>query len=142
MFEYVWPMLVVILCSVFYNITAKSTPENANPLFVIVITYIVGAIVSMILYLSVPSEKNIMTEVSKLNWTSFVLGISIVGLEVGNIYMYRAGWNISIGSLVANIILAIILVIVGVLFYKEQINLYKVIGIAFCLLGLVLINKK
>jgi len=50
-------------------------------------------------------------------------GITIVGLEVGFIQMYRAGWNISIGSLVANIILAVVLIIVGLLIYKDNISI-------------------
>lgn len=55
---------------------------------------------------------------------------------------YRSGWNISIGSLVANILLALILVPVGILFYKENFGFNKVLGIAFCIAGLIFINKK
>lgn len=142
MIKYVWPMILVVLSNVFYHISSKSTPEKANPLFSLIVTYIVGAVVSAALYFSISTEKNIVTEFHKLNWTSFILGFSVVGLEVGNIYMYRAGWNISVGSLITNIALAIILLFVGILLYKDQISLYKVAGIILCLIGLVLINKK
>jgi uncharacterized membrane protein len=51
----------------------------------------------------------------------FILGIAIVGLEFGNIYMYKVGWNISIGSLVSNMLsLAVILIIVGVMYIKKR----------------------
>jgi drug/metabolite transporter (DMT)-like permease len=62
-------------------------------------------------------------------------------LELGNILMYRVGWNISIGSLVANILLGLALIVIGYLFYKETISAKQLAGIAFCILGLVLINK-
>lgn len=70
-----------------------------------------------------------------------MLGVAIVGLEFGYIMAYRAGWNISVGSLVANIILAIVLIPVGIFFYKEGFDLNKVFGVILCLAGLILINK-
>ena len=45
------------------------------------------------------------------------LGIWIVGLELGFLMAYRAGWNISMGALVANITLALVLIPVGIILY-------------------------
>ena len=87
-------------------------------------------------------EKGVIDAFRHLNWTSYVLGFAIVGLEVGYLMAYRAGWNISVGSLVANIILAIILIPVGIIIYKEGFELNKVIGALLCIAGLILINKK
>lgn len=67
--------------------------------------------------------------------------MTIVCLEVGNILLYRSGWNISIASLVCNLGLAVLLIAVGLIFYKEQISARQVAGIVLCLAGLVLINK-
>ena len=82
-----------------------------------------------------------LVEFSKLNWTSFLLGFCIIGLEVGYIYAYRVGWKVNTASLVANITLACILVVVGFLLYKETITPKQILGIAVCLVGLVLIGK-
>ncbi|MGB3989241.1 MAG: hypothetical protein WBL32_01740 [Acetivibrionales bacterium] len=79
---------------------------------------------------------------SPFNWTSIVPGISIVGLEPGYLLAYRAGWNISVGSLVANILLALILIPTGIMLYHEKFKLTKVMGPVFCIAGLILINKK
>jgi drug/metabolite transporter (DMT)-like permease len=65
-----------------------------------------------------------------------------VGLEFGYLMAYRAGWNISIGSLVANIFLALALIPVGIFLYKENFEITKVFGAIFCIAGLILINKK
>jgi drug/metabolite transporter (DMT)-like permease len=54
---------------------------------------------------------------------------------------YRAGWKISVGSLVANIALALMLIPIGILFYKEGFGVNKMLGAIFCILGLILINK-
>ena len=71
-----------------------------------------------------------------------MLGISIVGLELGYLLAYRAGWNISVGSLVASILLALVLIPIGIMLYHEKFELTKVIGSVFCIVGLILINRK
>ena len=48
---------------------------------------------------------------------------------------------VSLGSLVANISLAVILIGVGILFYREVITVSQMIGIALCLAGLFFINR-
>ena len=63
-----------------------------------------------------------------------------MGLEAGYIYLYKAGWEISVGSLIASVLLAIALIAVGVLVYKEPISLRKA-GVILCLVGLYFINQ-
>lgn len=141
MINYIWPILMVIGANTVYNICAKSTPENANTFASLCITYAVAALSSLILFFVTSEQKNLFTELTKSNWTAPVLGLSIVALEIGFINVYRAGWKISIGSLVANIGLACVLLAVGVLVYKETITLRQVLGMAICAVGLILINK-
>jgi uncharacterized membrane protein YdcZ (DUF606 family) len=112
-----------------------------QPFASLLVTYFVGMITATVLYFLTSETKNLALEFKHLNWTSFVLGVAIVGLEVGYIYMYRAGWNISIGSLVCNIALAIVLIIVGLLIYHEHISISQIFGIALCIVGLVFINR-
>nr|WP_312576253.1 EamA family transporter [Sedimentibacter sp.] len=140
--NYIWPMILVIGSNVCYNICTKSTPENAQPFAVLTVTYFVSMVSAALLYFFTSETKNIIADWKYLNWTSFVLGIAIVGLEVGFIQMYRAGWNISIGSLVANIGLAIMLIFVGLIIYKENISINQIIGIILCITGLFFINKR
>ena len=68
-------------------------------------------------------------------------GIAIVGLEVGFIYAYKAGWTVSTASVVQSAFLAVALIAVGFLLYREAITWNKVVGIVICLIGLVFINK-
>ena len=77
-----------------------------------------------------------LQEYRNLNWSSFVLGLAIVGLEAGSIYMYKAGWNVSSGQIVYSIILAVCLILVGVFAYHESISVTKIIGILVCMVGL------
>ena len=68
-----------------------------------------------------------------------MLGFAIVGLETGFILAFRAGWKISVANVVANITLAIILIFVGVILYKESISIKQIAGIVCCAFGLALI---
>ena len=82
MFNYVWPLGLVVLSNVLYQICAKSVPEGMNPLASLTITYLIGAATSVILYYVLNKDANIITEYSKVNCAPFILGIVIVGLEV------------------------------------------------------------
>ena len=138
---YVFSIILIVASNVLYNICQKSTPANANPFLSLFFTYLTAAGLTIIAILFTSSGKNLWPAVRELNWTSAVLGISIVGLEFGYLMAYRSGWNISIGSLVANILLAIALIPVGILVYKEGFAVGKILGVVLCLAGLVLINR-
>lgn len=142
MFNYIWPLALVVLSNAVYQICAKSVPEKMNPLASLTVTYAVGMVISLVLYFVLGEDTNLIKEYQKLNWAPFVLGVVIVGLEVGWIYAYKAGWPVSIAQIVQAAFLAVILFFVGYAFYKEPITWNKVAGIIVCLIGLGLINLK
>lgn len=142
MFMYVFSIVLIVLSNIFYNVCQKSIPGKVNPFSALVVTYFTSAIVSLSVLFFTKHDKGILNSFKGLNWTSIVLGVSIVGLEFGYLMAYRAGWNISVGSLVANIALSIILVPIGIIFYKEGFGINKIIGVVFCIIGLILINRK
>ena len=141
MFSYIWPIVLVIISNTFYQICCKSAPEQMNPLASLTITYLVGAAASLILYFLLGKEPNLLREYRHINWAPIVLGIVIVGLEVGYIYAFKAGWPVSTASIVQSSFLSIILIAVGVLFYHEVISWNKIIGAIICMIGLFFINK-
>ena len=142
MFSYIWPIALVVLSNVVYQICAKSVPEGMNPFASLTVTYLVGTVASAILYIALGHNGNIIREYQKLNWAPVVLGIVIVGLEAGFIYAYKAGWQVSTASIVQSSFLAVALIFVGYLVYREALTWNKLIGVAVCLAGLVIINLK
>lgn len=136
-----WPIMVVVAANTFYHICAKQTPEGLNAFASLGITYFVAMIASFVLFFVTATDKNIGHELAKMNWTSLVFGISIVGLEFGYLNIYRVGWKVSAASLVANIALAVVLLVIGLLVYKEAISLRQIIGMVVCVGGLILIGK-
>ena len=136
----IWPILIVILSNTFYNICMKSMQDNVNPFGALMVTYLVAGLISAIIFVYMSKPSNVIFELSKINWTSVILAIAIVGLEVGYVFVYRVGWSVSTASVVANIGLACVLLVVGYLLYKENVSLNQIIGIVVCMFGLILIN--
>ena len=139
---YVFSIIIVVISNMLYHICSKSIPEKINPFSSLFITYLTGAIITIIAFKFYKPNKGFFQSFEDLNWASIVLGFCIVGLEFGYIMVYRAGWNISVGSLVANILLALVLIPIGIQFYKEGFGINQIIGIVLCILGLIFINKK
>ena len=141
LWKLIFPVIVIAGSNTIYNICQKQTPENANTFMALFITYVVAAIASLALFFLSPGKETVASEIKKLNWASYLLGFSIIGLEAGYILLFRAGWKISAGSLVCNIVLAVVLLLVGVLFYKESVSVKQLTGILLCMAGLYLITK-
>lgn len=141
MFIYIFSIVLIVLSNTMYNISQKSTPKDANLFSGLIVSYLVATIVTIILSMFFKAEKSIIHSFSNIHWTSIALGVSIVGVEFGYLLAYRAGWNISIGSLLANILLALMLIPVGIIFYKEGFEINKLLGIILCIVGLIIISK-
>jgi len=138
MFMYVFSVVLIVAANIFYNICQKSTPQKANALFT---TYAIASIVTFILFHFSKTDKGFLESIKDLNWTSIVLAFCIVGLEFGYIMAYRSGWSISLCPLVANSILTILLIPIGIFIFKENFDVNKLFGIIFCIIGLILINR-
>lgn len=141
MITYFLPIALVVTSNIIYHVCQKSTPQTANPFSALLITYLTAALLTLVAFPFYKTDKGFFQSFSELNWTSLALGVAITGLEIGNLLAYRVGWNISVGSLVANIILAVMLIPVGIIFFKEGFSAYQIFGVLFCLIGLILINK-
>ena len=142
MFSYLWPIALVVLSNIVYHICAKSVPEGMNPFASPTVTYLVGALASGALFYLTRSGGGFVKELGKINWSPFVLGVVIVGLEAGFLYAYKAGWQVSTATIVQSSVLAVALIFVGFLLYKEALTWNKLVGVGVCLAGLVLINYR
>ncbi|HHX14320.1 MAG TPA: EamA family transporter [Clostridiales bacterium] len=138
------PVVLIVGSNALYHICSKEINQKLNPMLALMATYIVAFVVTFILYLLIghPAKAELAEQIKLINWAPLALGLFVVGLEAGFIYLYRVGWDISIGSLVCNILLAIVLIGIGVLLYKEQISRQQLLGIVLCVAGLIFVNKK
>jgi len=134
-------MMIVVLSNVFYHICQKSNSASINPFVSLIVTYVTAIVLSIAIILSSPSGVRVIGTLKEINWSSVALGCTIVGLEYGFMLVYRAGWNVSIAAVYANVLVAIFLIPIGLLLYKESISKLNMVGIIMCLMGLALMKK-
>ena len=142
MWEMLWPIALVVLANIFYNIVTKSTPSDGNAMLSLTVTYLVGGLCAFGLYWLGKGREGLWQDLGRLNWTSFALGLVVVGLEFGYIHVYRAVLTFHPAPLVANICLACALLFVGFLLFHETLTLRQLLGVAVCVGGLVLVAGK
>lgn len=146
--NYYFPIVLIVASNVAYHISSKGIPGQMNFMVALIVNYFVAGVLSLAMFYLLPHissmgqhDASLWAQIKETNWAPILMGVTVLGLELGNIIMYRVGWDISLGSLVSNIALAVLLIIIGTLFYKEVLTLNHGIGIVLCLIGLVFINK-
>ena len=140
--QYYLPLVCVVFANTLYHICAKHISPVAHPLAMLVVTYLVAAATAFLAFWITSQGNSFVLQLKNITWAPIGIGLSVVGLDLGFILLYRAGWNISLASLVTSVVVAMILLFIGLSFYKEHIDIYKLIGIAFCVIGLIFINKQ
>ncbi len=139
---YYLSMALTILSNVVYHISQKMTPSAINPLFSLAVTYITATVICLVLFPFYPGAVGIAESVRQLGWPSLVLGLAVVGLEVGFLLAYRAGWDIGLAAIFSNTAVGALLLPIGLLIFKEHITPVNVLGVLICVVGLVLVNYK
>lgn len=136
-----WPIGLLLVAHTFYQISAKSVPEAMDPFAAVFINYVVAACAAFALWMIMGQEKNLAVQLGKLNWAPVVMGFTITAVEVASVFMYKLGWNISIGTTIVNIALAVVLAVIGVMFYKEVLTTQQIVGIGLCIAGVIVMSR-
>ncbi|MCL1982651.1 MAG: hypothetical protein FWG53_06175 [Clostridiales bacterium] len=141
MFLFFLPILIIVVSNVVYDISSKSINEELNAYAGIAIIYSILAVFYFLLFEVLNPAAAISAEWSQFNWAVATFALASIGLESGYIFLYRAGWNISLGGMVCNVILAMCMVGVGQVFFHETVSLRQYAGVVFCIAGLVIVFR-
>jgi uncharacterized membrane protein len=133
---------LAILCTVGYHLVLKLTPAGVNPLLSLLVTYSLVAIGFAALLLLAPGGFEWRQELRQLNWTALALAAVIIGLDLGFLYLYRGGFEVSLGALVTQSAAALLLLTIGVAVFRERLSAANVVGLGLCLVGLWLVNRR
>ncbi len=133
-----WPVAIVVLSTVVYHVAQKSIPAGAPPLASLAVSYGVALLGTLALLPFFPLRAPVGRSFRELNWASAAIGAAIVGVELGFLLAYRAGWRVSVGAAVSNTAVAALLVPVGLLLFHEKLSGVNALGLLLCVAGLVL----
>lgn len=135
-----WPIGLIVFCSTAYQVGVKEISTGIHPLTALVLTYLSASFASFILYFFLaPQGENRKKEIFSWNPSALGLGFSIVGIELGVVYMYRAGWTVQTSFILTNSLIVAALMAAGALFYREKLKLRQLAGVVLTLAGIVCI---
>lgn len=139
--SFYFPVALTVGGMLFYHLSQKSIPQAMNPFVTMIIAYAIGIVLLAICGVAYPTKRSFIDSARESNWAVFVLGASAACIEVGFLLTYRAGWRISLAAVATNVAVTVMLVPIGVLFFKDQLSLRNILGLIFCIVGLVLVVR-
>ena len=136
------PILLAISGGVLYHVSQKAVPKTVHPFAAVIIAYATGIALCAVGMLLDPGGRSFLSSLKDANWAVIGVGVGAMAIEVGFLLAYRTGWNINSASVVMSISVALLLIPVGLLAFKEHLSPRSAAGIGCCLVGLYLISKK
>ena len=136
---YYLALSIAIVSAACYHLSMKMLPGTVNPFLPLVAAYAMALVLCLIGLALWPEGSR---SLSALRPSVFGVALGVVGIEIGFLLAYRAGWNVGYAALVANVCSTIILLPVGLIYFREQITPQKFAGVVLSLAGLALLIKK
>ena len=135
------PIALVVAGNIAYHVGLKGMPAGIHPLSPLVVLFATSALTTLVFRLSTDRGTGLRAEIVLAGWRPLLVGMAIVAIELGFLLAYRAGWEISTAVVTANILVAIALLAVGALAFREPVTLPRLAGIVTCLAGLWLVAR-
>jgi drug/metabolite transporter (DMT)-like permease len=136
-----FPIVLVVLGNLLYHVGQRAIPREANPVVATLAVYLVALVATLTTLPFMARDVALGSAWRSLNGSTVLVGVGVVAVELGFLLAYRAGWHLSTASLTANASLAIVLLALGGLAYREPITLTRLAGVALCCGGLWLVTR-
>lgn len=139
--DFYLPFALAIGGSLLYHLSQRSIPKELNPFLTTIVAYLIGIALCLLCAFVYPSSRPFRDSLKEANWAVFTVGVAVVAIEIGFLLAYRAGWRISVAAVATNTAVTILLIPIGLLIFKDQLSLRNIVGLIFCLIGLILVAK-
>ena len=138
----IWaPLLLVVAGSVMYHLSAKSIPASFDPVAALIGLYGTALAGALLAYLAIRAGRSPLAAVRVWHPTIALVGLGALLIEMGFLLAYRGGLAVSTTSVVANGIVAVLLVAIGSAWFGEPMTAVKVVGVLLCLAGVGLLQR-
>ncbi|MGH9872157.1 MAG: hypothetical protein ACRD9S_06775 [Pyrinomonadaceae bacterium] len=139
--SFYFPLVLAVGGMLFYHLGQRAIPRGINPFYAMIIAYAVGIIVLAICALVLPGNKSFVSSLTESNWAVFVVGAAAACIELGFLLAYRSGWRISVAAVATNVAVTLLLAPIGIVIFKDHLSPRNILGLIFCVLGLVLVVR-
>jgi len=135
------PLLLVVGGSVMYHLSAKSIPAAFDPMAALIGLYATALAGALVVVAVTRAWRATAAPLRLWHPTIAMVGVGALLIEMGFLLAYRGGLAVSTTSVVANGIVAVLLVTLGSLWFGEPFTLVKVVGVLLCLAGVGLLQR-
>ena len=135
------PLGIVVLGNVLYHLGQRAIPRDANAVVATLAAYLVAVVGTLATIPLLAKDVQFGSAWRTLNWSTVLVGIGIVGVELGFLLAYRAGWVLGNASLTANVCVAVVLLAIGAMVFREPLSATRLAGVGLCLCGLWLVSR-
>jgi uncharacterized membrane protein len=141
--NYFFPPILIIFGLIIYQVSQKSVDKHASPFVVVAVAYFIGILACVAGFFLFPKQDGaLMPMVKTIGWSALGIGLGAAAIEFGFLLAYRAGWNVSVLPISVNVFSAMLLILIGIFAYRENLSIEKIIGVLMCIGGLILITLK
>jgi len=134
------PIALIVVSNVAYHVGQKAVPKGLHPLAATLGMYLVATVTTVAL-LPVLGPSSWRGPAVAPHWSLLVVGLGIVGIEVGFLIAYRSGWPLSTTAVTATTLVALALLPIGLLFFREAMSGARAMGLVLAVAGLWLISR-
>jgi multidrug transporter EmrE-like cation transporter len=135
------PLVLVVAGSLVYHAAAKSIPASLDPAAALIGLYATALAGSIVTYALLKGGPVVLQVGRFWHPTVAAVGLGALAIELGFLLAYRGAWPVSTASVVANAIVAVLLMPLGALAFGEAVTLDKAIGVLLCLIGVSLLQR-
>jgi drug/metabolite transporter (DMT)-like permease len=135
------PLGLIVLSNVAYHLGQKAVPRAAHPVVAALAMYAVASVGALVALLLVSPGPTRASAGAVLHWSVALVGLGILGVEIGFLLVYRSGWEISTASLLASVLLTLVLVPIAELAFREPWSVTRLVGLVLALSGLWLLGR-
>ena len=110
--------------------------SGTDPLAALVVTYLVASLTSFLIYAFTGKKGEKWKEIMSFRPAALVLGLSIAFIEIGTIFIYKAGWTMNASFIVTNALITLCLILTGAVLYGEKLSRRQALGIVVSFIGI------
>lgn len=134
------PIAMIVVSNVAYHVGQKAVPKAAHPLVATLGMYVVATLATLAL-LPFFGPATWRGAGVAAHWSVALVGVGIVGIEVGFLVAYRGGWPLSTTAVTATTLVALALLPIGVLIFREAMTAPRAAGLVLAISGLWLLAR-
>jgi drug/metabolite transporter (DMT)-like permease len=128
-----FPIALIIAAQVGYQLAQRAMPAGANPFTVIAIAYLLGIIACAVLAPGVGRPIGFVDAGLLKHWPIWGLAASVVGIELGYLLAYRAGWALATTTGIGYTATMVLVAVIGATCFSEGMSARRAAGLVMAI---------